>query len=130
MAEEPRLERGQEGEWVQYLQQTLEHRGYACGATDGQFGEVLEEAVKQFQSAAGVTADGVVDDQTWDALVRGGETADTSTTDERMTNFDIAQYPLLADAAQYGEGDEAVRQFLIGRGLDSRFVDEMLAGSY
>src|SRR5262245_31831366 len=128
MADEPRLELGQEGEWVQYLHQTLEYQGFACGTADGRFGEVLADAVRQFQAARGLTADGVVDDDTWDALVRGESTAGQA-SDERMTNFDMNAFPLLAEMAQYQEGEDGVRQFLVARGLDSEFVDAMFAAS-
>jgi peptidoglycan hydrolase-like protein with peptidoglycan-binding domain len=129
MADEPRLEQGQDGEWVQYLQQTLEHQGFACGAVDGQFGDVLADAVRQFQSDRGLTADGVVDDDMWDALVRGGA-GESQVSDERMTSFDMSYFPLLAELAQYQEGEDGVRQFLIARGLDGDFVEAMVAGNY
>lgn len=41
------------------LQSKLKDLGYSPGALDGQFGPLTEAAVKKFQTAAGITADGV-----------------------------------------------------------------------
>jgi peptidoglycan hydrolase-like protein with peptidoglycan-binding domain len=68
MSDEPELQKNQSGEWVQYLQQMLAHNGYSQGDTNGELGDELEYAVKQYQSAYGLTADGVVRQDTWDAL--------------------------------------------------------------
>lgn len=72
MADEPELQKGQSGEWVQYLQQMLQQAGYWQGEADGEFGDDLEQAVMQFQSAYGLTADGMVGASTWSALTGGG----------------------------------------------------------
>ena len=41
------------------LQSKLKDLGYSPGALDGQFGPLTEAALKKFQTAAGITADGV-----------------------------------------------------------------------
>ena len=71
MANEPDLQKGQSGEWVQYLQQMLQYVGYWQGAVDGEFGDALEQAVIQLQTAYGLTANGVADAATWTALTSG-----------------------------------------------------------
>lgn len=50
---------------VQYL---LKARGYSL-TVDGYFGAGTESAVKSFQSSKGLTADGVIGKNTWEALV-------------------------------------------------------------
>ena len=77
MADEPELSRGASGEWVQYLQQLLERWGYSPGSIDSEFADSTVEAVRAFQSAAALNADGVVNAATWAALV-GGTAASSS----------------------------------------------------
>ena len=76
MADEPELQKGQSSEWVQYLQQMLQYAGYWQGEADGEFGDDLEQAVMQFQSAYGLPADGMVAASTWSALTSGSSSSD------------------------------------------------------
>src|SRR4051794_22907746 len=62
---EPLLKKGSTGEAVKQLQQALKDLGYDVGAVDGQFGAKTEQAVKAFQHARGIAADGIVGDITW-----------------------------------------------------------------
>lgn len=59
--------RGDSGAKVKELQALLIHRGYSVGSTgvDGYFGAATESAVKRFQSAQKITADGIVGATTW-----------------------------------------------------------------
>ncbi|MCK6619926.1 MAG: peptidoglycan-binding protein [Calditrichia bacterium] len=52
---------------VQYLQELLHDRGYSLD-TDGMFGKGTEDAVKDFQKSKNITADGIVEQNTWAAL--------------------------------------------------------------
>jgi hypothetical protein len=72
MSDEPMLVLGDEGEWVTYLQQLLEQAGYSPGTIDGVFGSTTEDAVRAYQEAASLTADGVVGEQTWAVLTGAG----------------------------------------------------------
>ena len=63
----PTLRRGSTGEHVKYLQQRLSDHGYWLTA-DGQFGPGTESQVRSFQRSNGLSADGVVGQQTWAAL--------------------------------------------------------------
>jgi peptidoglycan hydrolase-like protein with peptidoglycan-binding domain len=62
---EPVLREGASGEVVKQLQSALKDLGYDVGAVDGKFGAQTERAVKNFQKARGIAADGVVGDITW-----------------------------------------------------------------
>ncbi len=62
------LRTGGSGEDVRILQETLKRLGFLSGAADGKFGAETREAVRQFQQAGGLTADGVVGAATWAAL--------------------------------------------------------------
>ena len=67
MAEQPVLKKGADGSAVRRLQKALTDAGHAC-AVDGAFGSGTERAVKAFQAARGLTADGIVGAATWAAL--------------------------------------------------------------
>ena len=64
------LAAGQSGEPVADLQQRLTKLGHACGS--GVFDDETGRAVRSFQSSRGLRPDGVVDTQTWAALVEAG----------------------------------------------------------
>jgi peptidoglycan hydrolase-like protein with peptidoglycan-binding domain len=63
----PVLRSGDSGTEVETLQQLLIRAGYPLDV-DGNFGSATEAAVERFQTANGLTADGIVGPQTWDAL--------------------------------------------------------------
>lgn len=58
---------GSSGDAVRATQVLLNKHGYGLDV-DGQFGPRTEAAVESFQSSAGLTADGVVDAETWREL--------------------------------------------------------------
>jgi hypothetical protein len=62
------LYRGSQGSLVKALQEKLSQLGYDVGAMDGFFGPLTEAAVLKFQQNRGLDADGVVGNQTWQAL--------------------------------------------------------------
>lgn len=70
----PTLHHGHGGTWVEYAQGLLTSGGHPPSdhLTDGRFGPNTEEAVKQFQQAHHLTADGVIGQRTWTALEGGG----------------------------------------------------------
>ena len=65
----PLLKIGSRGIYVQLLQSTLNKLGYGAGTVDGIFGTRTENAVKRFQRSVGITVDGVVGKNTWNALM-------------------------------------------------------------
>lgn len=64
----PTIRRGATGEHVTYLQQRLVALDYRTVVVDGIFGPGTEMAVRSFQRARGLTADGIVGQMTWSAL--------------------------------------------------------------
>ena len=68
MATEQTLRRGSSGDGVRRLQRMLASTGFEVAA-DGDFGPRTEEAVRAFQAAGGLVADGVVGPLTWEALL-------------------------------------------------------------
>ena len=68
-ATRPTLRKGDRGEYVRYLQQLLNVKGYQLQA-DGIWGVQTDTAVRNFQYKAGLTVDGIVGPKTWAALVK------------------------------------------------------------
>lgn len=62
---------GSQGQPVAAVQQRLKQLGYDIGPVDGIFGLRTLAAVKAFQSAQGLAADGIVGPDTWQALFGG-----------------------------------------------------------
>jgi peptidoglycan hydrolase-like protein with peptidoglycan-binding domain len=62
---EPNLQKGSNDPAVRDLQEALKALGYNPGTVDGVFGATTEAAVKAFQQAKGITADGIVGKITW-----------------------------------------------------------------
>lgn len=62
---EPNLQKGSADPAVRDLQAALKALGYNPGPIDGVFGATTEAAVKAFQQAKGISADGVVGKVTW-----------------------------------------------------------------
>jgi hypothetical protein len=65
----PVVRQGQTGEAVRTVQYLLRQQGNAGLTVDGDFGAKTLAAVKAFQTAKGLGADGIVGAQTWAALV-------------------------------------------------------------
>lgn len=64
------LRRGSTGESVAYLQGCLSQAGFDPGPADGIFGPRTENALRRFQSYAGIGVDGICGNQTWQAVDR------------------------------------------------------------
>lgn len=64
----PLLKQGSRGAYVRFLQRLLESKFFPVGTIDGIFGSRTLSAVRSFQSAYGLTVDGIVGPNTWSAL--------------------------------------------------------------
>ena len=62
------IKRGSRGELVALVQLMLNEKGYSCGTADGIFGTKTESAVKSYQRAKGLSADGIVGTNTYAKL--------------------------------------------------------------
>jgi len=62
------LKKGNTGKNVKMVQKKLKELGYLNGSVDGIFGSDTEKAVKKFQKASNITANGVVGTKTYAAL--------------------------------------------------------------
>lgn len=92
----PLLLRGNRGAEVAELQMRLRDSGFDPGPVDGVFGPETEVVVRQFQSAHGLEADGVVGPVTWAELLPADDalseqSAETGTLRSRLLAFAIAE---------------------------------------
>ncbi len=69
ITDRPTLKRGAKGGAVEELQRRLADEGFDPGTIDGHFGAKTLAAVKSFQRANNLKADGIVGKDTWTALV-------------------------------------------------------------
>ncbi|WP_346354977.1 C40 family peptidase [Azotosporobacter soli] len=63
-----KVQEGDTGEKVTFIQERLKVNAYYEGATDGRFNSSVTKAVKAFQRKNGLKPDGVVDDKTYQLL--------------------------------------------------------------
>lgn len=66
----PRLRRNSQGLMVRHWQDFLRQMGHFQGPSTGFYGPLTEAAVKRFQQAMGLRADGIVGPATWRAFLR------------------------------------------------------------
>ena len=85
MFRDPLVARGDRGQDVRKLQQTLRQNGINPGPVDGIFGPRTERAVRQYQTQQGLKVDGLVGQQTSGAMSRPSGTGSTQTP-TRPTN--------------------------------------------
>ena len=65
----PLLAKNSGGNTVRAVQALLNGLGYSAGTVDGLFGDNTAGAVKRFQVANGIAADGIVGRDTWHKLL-------------------------------------------------------------
>jgi len=66
----PSLRLGDRGPAVRQLQQMLQANGFLNGEATGVFDRATQAAVREFQTFANLSVDGVAGAATWDALLR------------------------------------------------------------
>jgi hypothetical protein len=90
------ISRGATGDLVVWAQEHLISAGYALGV-DGGFGAQTQQAVEAFQTAHGLSPDGVIGTATWDALLQYRIARITWST-RHGTRQDTTMHPALARA--------------------------------
>jgi len=122
---EPNLHKGSTDPAVRDLQEALKTLGYNPGPVDGVFGATTEAAVKAFQQARGITADGIVGKITWinideadqsEPVLKMGSTGlPVRRAQKRMS---LVGYDMGGVDGRYGTGTEAaVKKLQQQRGL-------------
>ena len=105
------------GEDVRAVQRALIARGYSCGASgaDGQFGAGTESAVKAFQKANGLAADGIVGQNTCEKL--GGIWKDgKATSPVSSASWTLSRLLKRTKPMMKGEDVRVAQNALIARG--------------
>ncbi|CRK56504.1 N-acetylmuramoyl-L-alanine amidase [Alloactinosynnema sp. L-07] len=122
----PTLNRGANRTEVAALQYLLKDDGRDAGTVDGDFGSGTEAAVKAFQSAHGLTADGEVGRRTWTALLSAGwqPKLRPGATGQEVRRLQRALTAALGRTVgvdgEYGPNTEqAVREYQTSRGLSA-----------
>ncbi|MFE1189180.1 peptidoglycan-binding protein [[Kitasatospora] papulosa] len=115
---------GSTGSQVKAVQTLLNQQGYRAGAEDGVFGTATGNAVRAFQTARGLDADGTVGPKTWTALLSAGTTPalDTGASGDAVKRLQRALTAALgrtvaADGAFGTNTDKAVRDYQSSRNL-------------
>lgn len=69
----PVVKKGDKGETVKIAQAILELKGYNLSpySADGDFGNLTEKRVKEYQTKANINVTGIIDEQTWISLIGG-----------------------------------------------------------
>ncbi len=112
---------GDKGTGVYALQYLLRAEGYTLDA-DGVFGAKTESAVKDFQTAKGIKADGSVGAQTWETLVQNhgvqtGSNGDDVRALQYLLNHGYGHTEVAVDGKFGTKTDTAVRDFQTKYGL-------------
>lgn len=126
------LKRGSTGSLVTTLQTKLKRWGYYSGAVDGIFGAQTESAVKYFQRANGLVADGIVGTKTANALgMNLGSSSSSSSAASSSSSSSSSDVQLLAKLV-YGEargepykGQVAVAAVVLNRVESSSFPNSI-----
>lgn len=115
----PVVRNGDAGPNVTTIQYLLRHRGYSLSA-DGQFGSATESQVRAFQSANGLSADGIVGANTWSKLVVTLNLgANNDAVRGLQTQLNKHGYSLTVDGAFGPATESAVLNFKSKYGLGS-----------
>jgi peptidoglycan hydrolase-like protein with peptidoglycan-binding domain len=115
------LRPGARGEDVERMQRLLSARGHDVGSIDGSFGPRTTAAVRAFQSARGLSVDGVVGPATWRAL---GAAAPVTPSQPSAARSPPAYFAFASDV---GRGSKAIDAQLV-RDVVSRHGSNVLIG--
>ena len=83
MSDEPTLQKGDSGGWVEHLQELMRTVGFWQDYANGTFDDDLEQAVQTSQENLGLEQTGVVDEYTWSALQQRAESTQQPAAQEQ-----------------------------------------------
>ncbi|SFL51217.1 Peptidoglycan-binding (PGRP) domain of peptidoglycan hydrolases-containing protein [Halogranum rubrum] len=117
----PYYSNGDQGEGVYTVQYLLQAQGYDLTYLDGIYGSEVETAVEDFQATQGLSVDGVVGPNTWEALyvpvVSASDDPYWATYAAQHNLRDGHGYSISVDGYYGSETKSAVESFQSGAGL-------------
>lgn len=122
---------GSKGDEVTKIQTRLKSWGYFTGPVTGNYGAQTTEAVKSFQRAHGITADGVANAKTLELI--GLPTGNSGTSGGSYSNSDFNLLARIISAEARGEpytGQVAVGAVVLNRVESSSFPDSIAGVVY
>jgi peptidoglycan hydrolase-like protein with peptidoglycan-binding domain len=120
------LKKGMKGAEVRKLQQDLTNKGYSTKGIDGVFGSNTEAAVKKFQKANDIKADGVVGESTKKALAKKTSVSKTPAKKETVKKPVPADPTFSSTPLKKGmKGAEVkkLQQVLTNKGYSTKGID-------
>lgn len=122
--------RGSSGSEVRQIQEKLKRWGYYSGSVDGIYGSGTEKAVKKFQKANGLTADGIAGKATLNAM---GITSKSSSSGGGNSSNDLNLLSKVVYSEARGEpyvGQVAVAAIVLNRVSNSSFPNTVAGVVY
>lgn len=122
--------RGSSGSEVRQIQEKLKRWGYYSGSVDGIYGSGTEKAVKKFQKANGLTADGIAGKATLNAM---GITSKSSSSGGENGSNDLNLLSKVVYSEARGEpyvGQVAVAAIVLNRVSNSSFPNTVAGVVY
>lgn len=110
---------------VTKLQTNLKSLGYSVGTVDGVYGTSTKSAVKKFQSAYGLTADGIAGVKTLSKISSALNTSTVSTYSRTSSN--VVTYSLARSGSTKLTNNFSVSEFKCNDGSDTVKIDLKLA---
>ena len=118
------LRLGDRGETVKQIQQRLSNWGYYTGSVDGVFGSMTEQAVKKFQRANGLTADGIVGPAT--AAKIGISLSGSSSGNKYQSDINLLAHVVYGEArGEPYKGQVAVAAVVLNRVKSASFPNSI-----
>ena len=123
--------RGSSGSEVRKIQEKLKRWGYYSGSVDGIYGSGTESAVKKFQKANGLKADGIAGKATLNAMGISSSNSSSSSGGNNSNDLNLLSWVVYSEAR--GEpyvGQVAVAAIVLNRVSHSSFPNSVAGVVY